>query len=471
MKIREKLKWKLTLIYSTVVFAVVLVFVMIFIFGVRSYYYGNIEEVLKHGIVATVDLYDLRLGDKPLADKAKLLLESGIIPDFVEAQVLDQKGRVLESTSRFLEETEINTPDYQGALKGRVTTWKGVSDGSGEKIMAVSAPLMKKVAVVGAIRYITSLALVDQTLFSYYFWAIAVGLGVIVFTFLISYAIASKIVEPVVDLKVIADHYALGDFEKKAKRHTNDELGELADAFNYMADEIAKSRKVKNEFISSISHEIRTPLTSIMAWSETLSDGGTEEEQKMGLEIIAKESERLTGLVDNLLDFSKMEEARMEVTKEDFDLKALLDRTLSQFLQIAKKKEVRLRLDAPMNRCLCYGDMHRIKQVLVNVMDNSIKHLPRGGHLSMRLMKFKKAGGEEEHYRIEIEDNGPGIPMEHLGRIGQMFYKVDRAGSGSGLGLAISNKIIELHRGSLVITNVEPHGTRVTIELPKEETK
>lgn len=161
----------------------------------------------------------------------------------------------------------------------------------------------------------------------------------------------------------------------------------------------------------------------------------------------------------------------MEVTKEDFDLKALLDRTLSQFLQIAKKKEVRLRLDAPMNRCLCYGDMHRIKQVLVNVMDNSIKHLPRGGHLSMRLMKFKKAGGEEEHYRIEIEDNGPGIPMEHLGRIGQMFYKVDRASSGSGLGLAISNKIIELHRGSLVITNVEPHGTRVTIELPKEETK
>lgn len=469
MKIREKLKWKLTLIYSAVVFAVVLVFVMIFIFGVRSYYYGNLEEVLKHGIVATVDLYDLRLGDKPLADKAKLLLESGIIPDFVEAQVLDQKGRVLESTSRFTVDASIDTPDYKGALEGRVTTWRGLSQKGGEKIMAVSAPLMRKVAVVGAIRYITSLDLVDETLFSYYFWAVTVGLGVIVFTFIISYVLASKIVEPVVDLKVIADHYALGDFEKKAERHTNDELGELADAFNYMADEISKSRKVKNEFISSISHEIRTPLTSIMAWSETLSEGGSEEEQKMGLEIIAKESERLTGLVDNLLDFSKMEEARMELTKEDFDLKALMDRTLSQFLQVAKKKNIKLRLDAPMNRCLCYGDMHRIKQVLVNVMDNSIKHLVHNGHLNMRLTKFRQTETEIDFYRIEIEDNGPGIPLEHLDRIGQMFYKVNRAGSGSGLGLAISNKIIELHRGSMVISNVEPHGTRVTIEIPKED--
>lgn len=471
MKIKEKLKWKLTLTYSAVVFAVVLAFVMMFVFGVRSYYYSNIEEVLKHGIVATVDLYDLRLGDKPLADKAKLLLESGIIPDFVEAQVLDQKGRILESTSRFIENIEIDTPDYKGALEGRVTTWRGSSAESGEKIMAVSAPLMKKVAVVGAIRYITSLDLVDETLFSYYFWAVAVGLGVILFTFVISYALAIKIVEPVVNLKVIADHYALGDFDKKAMRHTNDELGELADAFNYMADEIVKSHRVKNEFISSISHEIRTPLTSIMAWSETLSEGGSEEEQKMGLEIIAKESERLTGLVDNLLDFSKMEEARMELTKEDFDLKALMDRTLSQFLQIAKKKDIRLRLDAPMNRCLCCGDMHRIKQVLVNVMDNSIKHLMRGGQLNMRLTRFRNVEKEVDYYKIEIQDNGPGIPLEHLDRIGQMFYKVNRASSGSGLGLAISNKIIELHRGSLVISNVEPHGTRVTIELPKEDVK
>lgn len=471
MKIREKLKWKLTLTYSAVVFAVVLVFVMIFIFGVRSYYYGNIEEVLKHGVVATVDLYDLRLGDKPLADKAKLLLESGIIPDFVEAQVVDQKGRVLESTSRFLEEEEIDTPDYQGALEGRVSTWKGASKQSGEKIMAVSAPLVRKVAVVGAIRYITSLVLVDETLFSYYFWAVTVGLAVIVFTFIISYVIAGKIVKPVVDLKVIADHYALGDFDKKALRHTDDELGELADAFNYMSDEIVKSRRLKNEFISSISHEIRTPLTSIMAWSETLCEGGSEEEQKMGLEIIAKESERLTGLVDNLLDFSKMEGARMVLSKEDFDLKALMDRTLSQFLQIAKKKDIKLKLDAPMYRCLCCGDMHRIKQVLVNVMDNSIKHLKRGGFLNMRLTKFRRAEGGAEYYRIEIEDDGPGIPLEHLDRIGQMFYKVERAGSGSGLGLAISNKIIELHRGELVISNIEPHGTRVSIELPKEDVK
>lgn len=468
MKIREKLKWKLTLIYSSVVFVVVLFFIMVFIFGVRHYYYGNIEEVLKHGVVATVDLYDLRLGDKPLADKAKLLLESGIIPDFVEAQVVDQYGKILDSTSRFIDDELIDSPDYISALEGRVSAWRGESEVNGEKIMAVSAPLTKKVQVVGAIRYITSLELIEETLFSYYLWAITLGVSIIAFTFIISYVLAKKIVEPVINLKNIADHYAVGQFDKKAKRYADDELGELADAFNYMSDEIVRSKRIKNEFISSISHEIRTPLTSIMAWSETLIEGGSEEEQKMGLEIIAKESERLTGLVDNLLDFSKMEDARIVLNIEAFDLKALMERTCSQFLQIAKKKDIRLKLETPMHKCICKGDMQRIKQVLVNVMDNSIKHLARGGHLIMRLASIRNDESGAELYRIEIEDNGTGIPIEHLGRIGEMFYKVESSSSGSGLGLAISNKIIELHKGSLVISNIVPHGTKVTIEILKE---
>lgn len=467
-----KLKWRLTLTYMLVVFIIVLVFELSFVMGVRTYYYGNIEELLRHGINSALEVYDTQLGEKTLEDKAKFLLENRLIPEYVDAQIIDINGNLLESSSRFGSEKSIDTTDFQEAVAGSMSMWHGNSAVTGESVMAVSAPIMKKHSVGGVIRFITSLEDVDNILVGYYFAGGIIGLIVIGFAFLISYFLATKVAEPVVHLKSVADKFAVGDFDKRATRFSDDELGELSDAFNYMAEEIRRADQIKNDFISSISHEIRTPLTSIMGWSETLLEGGDEEEQKMGLEIISKETERLTGLVEDLLDFSKLEANRVTIKPANFDIKALIDRTAGQFLQMAKKRKIEIKIESYAPRVVYKGDMQRIKQVLINVIDNAIKHGKYGGNINIRLRKtIEKLSDSHEDVnsiRIDIEDDGSGIAPEQRKSVTKMFFKGNDKKPGSGIGLAISKKIVELHGGDLLFDAGISCGTVVSIVLPLE---
>lgn len=452
-----------------VVFIIVVVFEFIFVLGLRSYYYGNVEQILRHSIGAALDVYDTQLGDKSLEEKAKFLLESQLIPDYVDAQVIDRDGHILDSSSRSVGMSKIQTDDFYGAISGDISSWKGVSDETGERIMAVSAPIIKKHSINGVIRFISSIDEVDKALIGYYVFAIVAGAGVLAMAFFISMFMATKVVEPVVHLKAVADRFAYGDFEKKAIAFSNDELGELADAFNYMAGEILKAEQLKNDFISSISHEIRTPLTSIMGWSETLLEGGSEEEQKMGLEIMSKETERLTGLVEDLLDFSKLEANRVVLKPEEYDLKALVDRTASQFSMLAKKRKIDISVFVGVSKLMCYGDMKRIKQVLVNVVDNSIKHGYYGGNIDIRLIPAEadKRLVNSKRIVIQVDDDGEGISESDLDKVTEMFYKGDDKKQGSGIGLAVSNRIVQLHGGKLEFLPRKPHGTRVNIEIPR----
>ncbi len=470
MKVGARLKRRLTLTYMLVVLIIVIIFEVSFVLGIRSYYYGNIEQLLRHGISSALDVYDAQLGEKPLADKAKFLIENKLIPDYVDAQIISVDGKLLESSSRFGVSTSVDTPDFKSALKGKTVMWSGVNDPTGENVMAVSAPIIKKRSVGGVIRFITSLEDVDTILIGYYIAGGSAGIIVIGFAFLISYFLASKVAEPVVHLKVVADRFALGDFDKRATRFSDDELGELSDAFNYMAEEIQRAEQIKNDFISSISHEIRTPLTSIMGWSETLLEGGDEEEQTMGLEIISKESERLTGLVEDLLDFSKLEAKRVKIDPSPFDIKTLVDRTASQFLQMAKKRSIEISVESYQAKIIYLGDSRRLKQVLINILDNAIKHGKFGGNIDIKLYKKEESpfkGGRTLSYLcIDIEDDGEGIPEHQLDNVTKMFFKGNEKKPGSGIGLAISNKIIELHGGELKFSRRNPFGTLVSIVLP-----
>lgn len=444
-----------------IVFIIVILFEIIFAYGVRTLYYGNIEQLLNDRLNVAVNIYDSYLGYTSLDSKAKFILESKAIPDYVDAQVIDKNQFIIDSTARFTSGKKVETYDLTSALQGIVDSWYGDSKETGESLMAISAPIYEKNTIIGAIRFITSVERVDSTINTYYFIAFFIGISILFIAFIISIIIAAKTVEPIYQLKTVADHFAVGDFDKKAIKFDEDELGELSDAFNYMANEIKEADKLKNDFISSISHEIRTPLTSIKGWSETLLDGGSEEEHKMGLEIIAKESERLTKLVEDLLDFSKLEANRVTIVKSRFDINNLVEKTVKQFYVIANKKGINLNLHTKAQKVLYNGDRDRIKQVLINLIDNSIKHTFRDGTIDVTL----KSSGKS--IIIIIEDDGEGISDTHIGNITKMFYKGSNNITGSGIGLAISSKIIELHDGDMQFEAKKTGGLIVEITLPR----
>lgn len=259
---------------------------------------------------------------------------------------------------------------------------------------------------------------------------------------------------------------AKGDFSVQAAKQFDDEVGTLADTFNYMAAEIGKNEKLKNDFISSVSHELRTPLTSIKGWGETLISGGLKdhEETTLGLEVISKETDRLIGLVEELLDFSKLQSGEMTLCEEKLDMREVLDDLNVQFAIPAQEKQIELRLEMPALPLTVMGDSNRLKQVFVNLLDNAIKFTPVNGTISV------VATSSDGRLITTVQDTGEGIDPDDLGRITGKFYKGRSKLSGSGLGLAISKDIVQLHKGSLTIHSRLGHGTTVTVDLPLVQT-
>ncbi len=463
MNKRLSIKWKVVFTHIIVVLVILVVFEISLVKLIQNFYYGNVELLLKSNITTALELYDSRLVDKTLESRAKFLLEDQIIPDYVDAQILDTSGNIIESTSRFKTNEKIDSLDYLEAIEGNVSTWRGNDKETSEYIMAVSSPIYSNGYINGVLRFTTSLEDVSLVLVAYYVYSLMVGGVVLLVAIAVSILLAGKIVEPIEHLKTVADNYARGKFTDKAIVFADDELGDLSKAFNYMSEEIKIADDVKNNFISSISHEIRTPLTSIMAWSETLSDGASEEEQQEGLEIIDKESKRLTGLVETLLDFSKLEADRLVPDMKVFNMTALVENIAKQFLQVAKKKKISLNTEFSHKQIKFYGDEYRLKQVLINIIDNAIKHSYNGGKIDIKLYLSE----DKRDLIIQVDDEGEGILKYDVSNLTTLFYKGDEKKQGSGIGLAVSKKIIDMHAGTIDFKPISTGGTSVIVSLPR----
>ena len=229
-----------------------------------------------------------------------------------------------------------------------------------------------------------------------------------------------------------------------------------------MAGEISTAEHMKNEFISSVSHELRTPLTAIKGWGETLRQGGSEDPELLdkGLDVIIGEAERLSGIVEELLDFSRMQGGHLNMKFSRMDLLAELSETVLLFRERAAQAGITLEYIEPENLPPIVGDKDRLKQVFINVIDNAIKYSDRGGRVRIETADM---GG---HVQIVVGDTGVGISAEDLPNIKQKFYKANRSRPGSGIGLALADEIVKRHKGRLDIDSEEGVGTTVTIMLP-----
>ncbi|WP_139490578.1 sensor histidine kinase [Brevibacillus dissolubilis] len=446
-------------------FILVLVVVLLevaFLWTVRLYYYGSAKQFLIQRAETATAFYNQYLPGYELKEKAESILENLSQNEVAKIEIIDYQGFVLLDSYGFSGTTRVTTPDVAIALRGNTGFWQGYDDKTQEQLMAASLPLKDMDRTLGVLRYVISVEPLREEVWSISLTAIGIGAIVILFSLGLSAVFAYRIIQPIKELTEMTSLLPNGNFSYRATKRYQDEVGTLADTFNRMLERLGEHEKLKNDFISSISHELRTPLTSIKGWSETLLTGDMDnhEELNQGLTVITNETNRLAALVEELLDFSKIQGGEMNLHITEFDMAELLQFTYQQFSQQARQKGIALSLTTD-SAILMEGDAHRIKQILVNLLDNALKFTSAQGQVDIT------GSNEDAYVSICIRDTGEGIAEEELPRITEKFYKGSSQQSGSGLGLAICQEIVARHHGKMVIESRIGEGTKITLLLPK----
>ncbi len=449
-----------------VVVLLILILEIIFAVAFRHFSYQGIENTLFSYANTSYNLFETYLGDAgyDLENGMRNFVENFEDKELVEVQMLDQNGGILFTSTGFTP-VQSTLPDWEAALKNedKKAVWHGRTT-AGENVMAVTSVLTNSAGeTLGAVRYVVSLRLVDRQVTIVVTVAVLVGLGVLFFVMLTSSYFVSSIINPVKEIGRGARKIAMGDYNSRIEKKYDDEIGDLCDTINYMAGEIATTEKLKNEFISSVSHELRTPLTAIKGWSETLRQAGPEDRELMekGLDVITGEAERLSGIVEELLDFSRMQSGRITMKCERMDVLAELEETAVLFRERAKREGLELTYIEQPSLPPVMGDKDRLKQVFVNVVDNAIKYSKPGGKIRIEAADMGRT------VQIVISDSGIGISKENLGNVKNKFFRVKNGPvPGSGIGLALADEIVRRHGGRLDIDSEEGVGTTVTITLP-----
>lgn len=444
---------------------IVLLLEGVFVVAVHSYYLGSAMETLNSRARTSVTFFNKYLESYSLNERARYILENLSSEESSKVEVLSPDGKVIINSFGFSGGEQVMTPDVKDALLSGRGSFQSIKPVNGERILAVSVALTERGSTIGLLRYSVSAEPLYSVILTIALNAAIVGLLVIGFGFVLSLIIAKRIVGPIQQLTGVAKEMATGNFAVRAAKRYDDEVGTLAVTLNYMSDEILKSEKLKYDFISSVTHELRTPLTSIKGWGETLLVGDLSDKQEtlQGLEVMTGETDRLIGLVEDLLDFSKFQAGEIRIVRQPYDLRGLLEDMLLQFRYRGQTKQIRLYADLPDQPLPVDGDFNRLKQVFVNVLDNAFKFTPAGGEIRLT------AELRGEVIQVTVADSGEGIEAADLAQLGNKFFKGRSRQSGSGLGLAICKEIIELHDGRLRIESEFTVGTSVIIELPRYE--
>ncbi|ABN53134.1 MAG TPA: sensor histidine kinase [Hungateiclostridium thermocellum] len=451
--------------YLIITFLSVVIFEIILIYGLVEFYYSSIEAELSRSAQSIIHNYSQYFNNYDLHRDAKVLLESMPGNTVAQVQIIDDKGVLIaDSIEPSMEGKKLDNYDVNMALNGKEAAWKGKIPMTGEPVFSVSFPIIRPDSeeVIGIVRVITTLSDVNEILKNHIIILISLGLCIVFLIFLTGLALTNTIIKPVKEITSAAKAMAQGRFDVRVSKRYDDEIGELGDTLNYMAQEVANQQKMKNDFIASISHELRTPLTSIMGWIITINSGDidSKEELKEGLDIIERESKRLAELVDELLDFSKFDAGIITLRKSVVNLGELLKYIKRQMEPRAERKGITMTIDVDEHLPLIEADENRLKQVFINIIDNSFKFTQKGGYIDIIGRK------NENGVLIRIEDSGCGIPEEDLPRVKQRFFKGSNVVSGSGLGLAICDEIVRLHNGKIDIESTVGKGTRVDVILP-----
>lgn len=451
-----------------VIVAILFVFSCIIIYSASTRYYNAAELAIRARNSKSVDTFFSTYNtgsDDNFTLGAYKFVENFLYRDTMEVWVIDKNGKMIVSSSGFNVSTSTSWEDYNIALTANDNIGvKRLRLDSGEPVTAMTYILRDDSGNnYGAVRYLVSMRDMYSQLKIIYLMVIVAFVIIVLLITASGMYFVSSIVNPVTDIRKTTGEIAKGNFDVRINHdYYNDEIGELCDSINNMALQLSEIDKMKNDFISTVSHEIRTPLTAIKGWGETLKN--VEYDKTIldkGLDIIVDETTRLSSMVEELLDFSRIQSNGMNIISTGFDLNELITKVYSFYKSKAEEEGIELILSgADKGTIYMSGDIDKIRQVFINILDNAIKYTDKGGKVEIGIET------ERKYVKITFCDTGCGISEKDLPHIKEKFYKANNTVRGTGIGLAVADEIIKKHMGEINISSVLSQGTKVEVILP-----
>ncbi|MDY3828747.1 MAG: ATP-binding protein [Clostridium sp.] len=456
----KSIKTKLIQKFLIVLLLLLIILDVVLTLFIKNYYYDNTKSLLKSQMQVATSYYSKYFKSYSLEEN--IYDNVDIFGNQTEAQVqiYDSNGELLMDSIGVLDDN-VTHSDVDMVINGEESaSWTGKVSYFNNEIMAVSMPIINGDIRVGVIRYIVSLENVNNEIATITITFIIISFIVLIIGGIFTLVISKGIIAPIKELTVATEKMAKGDLKVRSKVSGNDEITKLAKTFNYMAEELANRDKLKDEFISSVSHELRTPLTAIRGWVITIHDDITDKETlKTGLTIIEKESERLGNMVEELLDFSRLQNGKAVLNRVNINIYELIEYLEIYLNQRAERENKELAVLCDIDEDV-YIDVNKMKQVIINLIDNAFKFTNEDGCIVLNITK------EKDNLIIIVQDNGCGISQEDLSKVKQKFYKGKNAKSQNGIGLAICDEIVRMHGGDIEIESELNVGTKIIVKIP-----
>ncbi len=448
-----------------IIISILLIAEVLAVFFIRqSYYTAATNAILSR--VNTVNGTLTASSGMSSAERSRLLYnmsEEFTEKDKFEFMFIGDDGNILTTSTGFMPDDDMHLDDVLRARRsddGIATNTYSTS--MGEKVLTATFLIDPQIENIYALRLVTSLDRVDKQISKYILYAVMIFFLIVGFSVLSGLYFVRSIVGPIREIEAGAAQISKGEFGVRVSNSYNDEIGELRQTINNMAEELGRSDEIKNDFISSVSHELRTPLTAIKGWAETMEnkadDAGTVEK---GTRVILSETERLNAMVENLLDFSRLQQSTMQFSKERLDLVAEISDAAIMFSPRCSRAGIELVFEEPDDIIPVYADRARIKQVMVNLLDNAVKYTDPGGKIEITIDRDRS----KRKVSVSVTDNGKGILPEDVDKVTQKFYKGKGSKRGSGIGLALVKEIITAHNGEFKVESEYGKYTKMTFTL------
>lgn len=461
----SSIKFSIIKIVMSFVFVVLLIFEIFAYNNIMSYNESSLvgamlnqtryNQVLYSNNLTRYNLSEIIIGDK----------NSFYRNNIAQVQILDNSATVLfDSLASKQIGTKIVTTDVQKAKDGQYAYQKNYNSNTKQETISLSYPITDNQKQIGILRLTSSMDKVHDIVNKQMRVYLIFGLLTLVFTFFVSVYASERLIYPIKSLTKIGEKLAAGDFKAKADESGNNEISELASTLNFMSENIIKREDMKNEFISSVSHELRTPLTSIKGWAITLQSKDIQKNEDMlnqGLTIIENEGERLSMMVEDLLDFSRLSSSNFEYHKENLNIVNLVKEVHTQLYPRAVNDKINFSFLSSYDELMINADKNRMKEVFINIIDNAIKFTPENGDIDVIITTDNK------DIKITVKDTGEGIKEDEIAFVASKFYKGSSSKSQTGLGLSICEEIVKAHKGKLIIKSKYTEGTSVTVILPR----
>jgi signal transduction histidine kinase/DNA-binding response OmpR family regulator len=457
-----------------------------------------------------------KLAVKPICDGYETYFYSGYFkfrellsnlltsePEITEIKIVDVNGDILFNSDDLqknhftprsdLPRTVISDPYYLDAIRKLDLTHRQITDDRGEKTLEIVSPYIEewgrhKLSVIMQFSYRTLKPQMRMMIYQ----VIGLTLLSMLFTSMLAWMFTGRITQPLEHLTEKARSMIRGRVSEKELEGSENEVELLANTFNLMTsriqeniqqlednnrmlanlnEELKELDRVKSDLLANVSHELRTPLTSIKGYTEYILEGKlgliTQKQQK-GLMVVQRNLERLSKLINALLDYSLMDAEKMVLIVKPFSLKVLSKQIVVNLGSELERRKLHFQIDIPDDLPLVLGDKEKLYQVLENLTINAIKFTNSGGRITLHAEPHLE--GDDIFVRIYVSDTGVGIPEHAMPRIFDRFYQVDatskRKYGGMGLGLAIARSIVEAHKGMITVESEAGKGTTFTVTLP-----